>query len=79
MDDGAFLVSVVVAAILALSGFVVGVIRIQHHYDVNSCGIFAVESGYQTKFVDYNFFDWACLAQREDGKWVNRDALRDMQ
>ena len=52
---------------------------IMHHYDVNSCRIFAEQSGYETKFVDYNFFEWDCLAHREDGKWVSRDSLRDMQ
>ncbi len=52
---------------------------IQHHFDAKSCVVFAEQSGYDTKFVDYNFLQWDCLAHRDDGKWVSRDSLRDMQ
>lgn len=80
MDDDLFMAGLIVAGVVALLVVIgIPIRQITHHYDVKSCGIFAEESGYQTKFVDYNFFSWDCLARRDDGKWVSRDNLRDMQ
>lgn len=52
--------------------------QIGHHYSVNNCRIFQDETGYETKFVDYHFFKWDCLAQTKTGKWVSKDNLREM-
>ena len=80
MDDDLFMaITAIVGTALLIVGIALPARMVKHHYDVNSCHIFADQSGYDTKFVDYNFFQWDCLAHRDDGKWVSRDNLRDMQ
>lgn len=78
-DDFFTAVCGLVGIVLVVVVFGLPIRAVRHHYGVNSCGIFAEQSGYDTKFVDYNFFQWDCLAHRDDGKWVSKDNLRDMQ
>lgn len=76
MDE---LVQVLVAgmvAALTIAGVILGVMRIERAYDRNVCLGFAAESAYETKFVDYSFFGWDCLAKAGNGKWVSADNLR---
>lgn len=47
-----------------------------HHVDVSECTAFGAASGYETKFVDYNFWDWDCLAKIDNAKWVEARNLR---
>lgn len=65
------------AAVVAGTGGLVGGIRaLDHHYGVSSCHSFAAQSGYETKWADYNFLYYECLAKTNNGKWVPTDSLR---
>lgn len=64
----------IAALVFFISGFTVIIRYIAHHFDVNSCQTFAQASGHETKFVDYNFFEWDCLVRTRNGKWVPRDS-----
>ncbi len=49
-----------------------------HNNQVTVCRRFQEETGYQTKFVDYNFFYYECLLKGSDGKWIPADKLREV-
>lgn len=62
-----------------LLGFVIAVMiyliirQVDHHYEKNTCDNRGRVTGFDTKFVDYNFWSYDCLAKRSDGKWVAFD------
>jgi hypothetical protein len=61
----------------ATAALVVGIMRgFAHPIDASSCQSFGSASGYEVRFVDYNFFEWDCLAKTSSGKWVSATNLR---
>lgn len=52
--------------------------QIAHHLDVNNCRTFHSQTGYETKFVDYHFLKWDCMAKTQTGKWVSSDNIREI-
>jgi hypothetical protein len=73
---------VVLGALLGLAAwlaigtmmFIGGLIQQKVTRDV--CARFAVESGFETRWVRYNHLTMDCLVATDDGGWVPRDALR---
>lgn len=51
---------------------------VDHHMETQECKKFAQVSNYETKFADYNWFLFECLAKTADGKWVPKSQLRDV-
>lgn len=45
-------------------------VPLTHNSSKDGCKDYAVESNFETKFVDYSYFSWDCLAKTGDGKWV---------
>lgn len=52
--------------------------QVAHHVDNNTCAAFGVVSGYEVKFVDFNFFSWDCLVLTADGTWVPKNSIRNI-
>lgn len=44
-----------------------------------SCDVFGVISGYETKYVEYTYWNFDCLAKTENGKWLSTSSLREDQ
>jgi hypothetical protein len=80
-DNEAFVLVGIVSAVFALVCVVLAitlpaVIYSSRHFGRVSCDNFAIQSGYQTKFVLLN--SWAtgtCLAHTKDGRWVPTNQL----
>lgn len=68
-------VTIIILAVIALP--VVGAIAIDRSLTEANCAKFEHASGFKTKFVDFNFVSYDCLAQRTDGKWVSTSYLRE--
>jgi hypothetical protein len=66
------LVLVIVALLLAV---MLPIRQLIHHYDIADCRNFASQSGYETKFAQYTWWTWDCLAETDNGKWVSKDNL----
>lgn len=77
MEDLGIFVAVGLIILLLIGVPVVGITAIDKHYSRINCVKFAEASGFETKFQDYNFFSYECLAKRTDGKWVGSDKLRE--
>ena len=41
-----------------------------------SCAVFSKESGRETKFVDYTYWQRDCLTPQDNGKWISVFNLR---
>lgn len=79
MDNGfVFFMALCTASAGILAAIFVPIRQIAHHYDVAKCDTFAQQTGYETKFVDYNIADWDCLARTASGKWVSTSQLREV-
>lgn len=79
MDNPVAVFAGITAVVVALLALILTPIRqVGHNLDVTKCRTFHEQSGYETKFVDYNFFDWDCLARTSSGKWVSTEKLRDI-
>jgi hypothetical protein len=82
MSDSAILASItasVIAGVMVLLAAIgIPVRQVQHNLDTSACHGFGQASGYQTKFVDYNFWNWDCLAKASDGKWISTQRLHDV-
>jgi hypothetical protein len=46
------------------------------NFSEDNCKDYAVESNFETKFVDYSYFSWDCLAKTDDGKWVPKSNIQ---
>ena len=68
-------VAIGVAVVVA---FVVPIRYGMHWVATTDCREFSAATGRQVKFVDYTWFTWDCLVQTDLGRWVPRDALRDV-
>ena len=40
-----------------------------------SCLSFSYQSGYETKYVEYTYFRFDCLAKQSDGKWISTENI----
>jgi hypothetical protein len=54
------------------------VFQIQRYFESAMCPVFAVESGFETKFVDYNLWNFECLAKTTTGTRVPIERLREV-
>lgn len=68
--------------ILFVFGFTVLILAIalpirglSHYYDKKYCPVKLEALGREGKFVDYNFWDWNCLVQNDNGSYVTIDRL----
>jgi hypothetical protein len=61
-----------------MAGTYLPIRQIDHNLTVSKCHTFAEASGYQTKFVDFNFFSYDCLGKTSDGRWIPTDRLHDV-
>ena len=77
-DEWVFALLAAVGSLLLVALICLPVRQVYHHYEVKQCHQFSEQAGYTTKFVDYNFFSWDCLAQTKTGKWVGYEKLRDV-
>lgn len=68
---------VIVGFVVLFSAIFFPVVALDKHYTRINCVKFAEQSGFETKFADYNFATYECLAKRTDGKWVGSDKLRE--
>ncbi|QRY51814.1 hypothetical protein [Mycolicibacterium septicum] len=77
-----FLFAIVVPGLVALvviGGLATGIMKlVVEPVDRSSCAAFAEASGRETKFVEYNFFEWDCLTPQSDGKWISTSMLREV-
>jgi hypothetical protein len=73
----AFMGAFIPAALLVIGALTIGAIRgIAHPMDASSCNGFGKTSGYEVRFVDYNFMSWDCLAKTANGKWISTKNLQ---
>lgn len=83
---GEFILDVIAPGIVIVVGLLtagalflaIPIRQISHHYDVAKCRTFAQQTGYETKFADYNIVEWDCLARTASGKWVSISQLREV-
>lgn len=70
---------VIISAIIALAVLVMAVLLplrfVRHWYDAKYCPVKLEALSREGKFVDYNFWDWNCLAKTDSGKYVTIDRL----
>ena len=66
----AFIATVLVSIIVLVLLVIILVRQIDHRLQVSSCREFSVQSGYETKFAEYNFARYECLVGVPSGKWV---------
>lgn len=80
MDDGIGFFVAVVIFIAVVIGLPVMIIRgIDHHYSAANCPKYGQQYNRETKFADYNYFSYECLAKTSDGKgWLPVTQLRDV-
>lgn len=43
-----------------------------------SCTAFQTTSGYETKYIEYTYFRFDCLAKQDNGKWISTESLRSV-
>lgn len=78
-DSFAYLMLVVAGCLIAfLAALMTGIRYAQHYYDHKNCTAFSVNTGRETKFVDYTWWSWDCLTPTKDGKYIPIDQLRDL-
>lgn len=78
MEEVILLIAVIIIAGTAIAGVVAVCRQVDHHYEVRKCRDFSVITGYTTKFADYNFMNYECLALSKNGKWIPYDRLREI-
>jgi hypothetical protein len=80
MSDGAGIaitIGCLVAAVAILVGGLLLIGRqVDHHYKQSTCPERGEVMGRPTKFVDYTFWSYDCLAQADDGTWLSVDKFR---
>ncbi len=42
---------------------------------IKTCSVFQQQSGFNTKYVEYTYFNFDCLAEQTDGKWISTDNI----
>jgi len=79
MDDDIFAAFMgLIATGLIFGALLLGGRQIHHHIEVSACRTFGQTSGYETRFVDYNFVRYECQAKTSNNKWIPSDNLRDI-
>jgi hypothetical protein len=53
-------------------------VPVTYHFDTVECKNFEKQTSYETKMVRYYWTSWTCMAEIEDGKWLPKDQLRDI-
>ncbi len=56
----------------------VGLRAWDHNLSVKKCEQFNASTGFATKFVDWNFFNYECLVQNTSGRWIPLNQLRNV-
>lgn len=67
--------SIIAAAIVLIVLVVNGVSK---HVEHSKCNQFPEFTGRPTKFVEYNYFNFSCMTQTQDGKWIDIEKLREI-
>jgi len=79
MEETGIFASIIVAIALFIAIPVVIIRQIDHHFGVANCPKYGQQYNRDTKFVDYNYFNYGCLARTTDGEgWLPIDQLRDV-
>lgn len=79
MDDDIFIALVGLMSVgIVFCGLMLGIRQADHHIEVSACRTFGQTSGYETRFVDYNFVKYECQAKTSNNKWIPSDNLRDI-
>ena len=73
-----FIASVVIGAVVLTFGLAAGVTVIDKHYTKINCAAFERETGRNTRYAEYNWWSYDCLAETTDGKWLPTDNLREI-
>jgi hypothetical protein len=53
-------------------------VPVSYHFDTIECQNFEKQTSYKTKMVRYYWTSWTCMAEIEDGRWLPKDQLRDI-
>jgi len=62
--------------IIVISVFLLmGLISFGKSQTKSSCVRFAAETGYETKYAEYTYFRFNCLAKQSDGKWISTENI----
>ena len=77
MSEGKFILCVVLAIVLFIGAMTLTVRQVAHHYAQNSCRTYEVQTHRETRFADWNFWDWSCLTKTADGRWIPIGQLRE--
>lgn len=78
MDGFAEFIATCVVVVAIISGMLFPIRALKHHLDVSRCDQYTETTGFETKFQDWNFFKWDCLAKTNNGRWVPIDKLREV-
>lgn len=57
-------------AVVLVLGFA-GIISFGKSQLRTACYKFEAVSGFETKYVEYTYFHYDCLAEQEDGRWIS--------
>jgi hypothetical protein len=60
-------------ALVTFLAVVLGILRYSHHLDAQKCPKMGEVANRPVRFVDYNFWEWDCLVQSTNGKWISID------
>lgn len=51
---------------------------VSKHFTMSNCEGFARETQRETRYAEYNYWNYECLAKTTDGKWLPSDQLREL-
>lgn len=71
-------IKVIMGCVAVLAVIVWGVVCFDKNQIQKSCPKFSESSGYETKYVEYTYWNYACVAKTKGGKWIDSSLLRDI-
>ena len=76
--DGWVIVFIVSIFVTGFAGLILGGNALSKHFTKVNCVAFQRETGRETRYAEYNYWNFDCLAKTSDGKWLPTDRLREV-
>jgi hypothetical protein len=76
--DGWVIVFIGLVFIVLLGSIFTGANAVTKHFTKVNCVAFSRETGRETRYAEYTYWSFDCLAKTNDGKWLPKDQLREV-